>query len=273
MAEVFVESWGAYGSGAGKMLEPAFLDAYDGELYIPDAVGIGGEVSVFEFDGTYQRQWSTANAPYAAKQYGGEVYVTLWNVDHMVKVYSTAGVLQRSWGSFGTGDNQFEGPSGIFVYGDEVYVANSGYGTNRPYVKVYDTAGTFQRKWGAYGTGDGQMKYPHGIFVYGGEVYVTEREGSRVQVFDLSGNYQRKWGTDGLGNGQFKAPSGILVYNGRHAEVRLVHDLPGVDDAPPVLGGPAGVLLPGRHRLRAQPEARFLLRPGEGGLGPLRESI
>jgi DNA-binding beta-propeller fold protein YncE len=61
-------------------------------------------------------------------------------------------------GSAGAGDGQFagNGPAGIALHGDEVYVTD--LGNNR--VQVFDRDGRFRRKWGSAGAGDRQFNTP-----------------------------------------------------------------------------------------------------------------
>ena len=110
----------------------------------------------------------------------------------------------------------FNGPYGICVYGDEVYVVDC-Y-NNR--IQVFDLFGASIRSWGSLGSANGQFNNPYGIHVYGDEVYVTDSNNYRVQVFDLYGTYNRKWGSFAptppppFVDGQFQMPAGIFVYGG-----------------------------------------------------------
>jgi DNA-binding beta-propeller fold protein YncE len=110
---------------------------------------------------------------------------------------ANAQVFLGAWGTFGSGDGQFNIPNGLDIEGDEVYVSD--IGNNR--VQVFDRSGTFLRMWGTFGTGDGQFNSPGGVHVEGHEVYVTDLANNRVQVFDSSGTFLRKWGTFGTGDG------------------------------------------------------------------------
>src|SRR5262245_34458125 len=120
---------------------------------------------------------------------------------------ANAQVFLGAWGTFGSGDGQFNIPNGLDIEGDEVYVSD--IGNNR--VQVFDRSGTFLRKWGTFGTGDGQFNRPGGVHVEGNELYVTDLDNNRVQVFDRSGTFLRKWGTFGTGDGQFNVTGGLNV--------------------------------------------------------------
>jgi len=113
------------------------------------------------------------------------------------------------WGSEGSGDGQFNNPSGIAVDGlGNIYVVD----IYNHQIQVFDNAGNFTCKWGGEGSGDGQFNTPHGIAVDGsGNIYVADTNNHRIQVFDNAGNFTCKWGSEGSGDGQFNNPFGIAV--------------------------------------------------------------
>jgi len=90
-------------------------------------------------------------------------------------------VFEGKWGSYGTGDGQFDRPCGIDIATNgNVYVAE--YGNNR--VQYFTSSGTFIGKWGPYGTGDGQFDRPFDISIGpNGKAYVTDTYNHRVQYF------------------------------------------------------------------------------------------
>jgi hypothetical protein len=114
------------------------------------------------------------------------------------------------WGSFGSGDGQFNFPEGIAVDGSgNVYVADNG----NDRVDKFDSTGTFLTKWGSSGSGNGQFDFPAGIAADGsGNVYVTDaNNNNRVQKFNSTGTFLTKWGSSGSGDGQFDTPGGAVV--------------------------------------------------------------
>ncbi len=112
------------------------------------------------------------------------------------------------WGSYGTGDGQFNYPSGIAVDGNRnVYVAD----TNNNRIQKFDSNGNFITTWGSYGSADGHFAAPTGIAVdSSGYVYVSD-QAHRVQKFDSNGNFISKFGSWGSGDGQFIFPNWIAV--------------------------------------------------------------
>jgi sugar lactone lactonase YvrE len=89
---------------------------------------------------------------------------------------------QVSWGPPGTGQGQFEAPSGIGVdsFG-MVYVSDS----QNDDVMEFDSNGIFLHQWG----NSSQFSNVSGLFVdQTGKVYTVESTGDRAQVFDANGN-------------------------------------------------------------------------------------
>jgi tripartite motif-containing protein 71 len=149
-----------------------------------------------------------ANATGVAVDRGGNVYVAD-SGNNSVWVFDSGGNFVRTWGSYGSGDGQLNGPSGVAVDSDgNVYVAD-GY-NNR--IQVFDSDGKFLRTWGSEGSGNGQFEGPSSVAVdSGGNVYVADGYNYRIQVFDSDGKFVRKWGSEGTGNGQLGGPAGVAV--------------------------------------------------------------
>jgi DNA-binding beta-propeller fold protein YncE len=95
--------------------------------------------------------------------------------------------LVATWGSFGSGDGQFDKPIGIAIApGGEVYVVEEGNGR----IQEFNPDGSLIRKWGRVGSAQGEFNYPTGIAVGSdGSVYTTETGRSRCQRFTAEGQY------------------------------------------------------------------------------------
>ena len=115
----------------------------------------------------------------------------------------------RSWGSEGTGDDQFGHLTNVAVDGaGNVYAVDNG----NDRVQKFSSDGRFLLKWGSEGIGDGQFDWTLGIAVDGaGNVYVADYTNGRVQMFSSEGQFLLNWGSGGGGDGQFNAPWGIAL--------------------------------------------------------------
>ncbi|MGQ0741068.1 MAG: NHL repeat-containing protein [Alphaproteobacteria bacterium] len=112
-----------------------------------------------------------------------------------------------AWGEKGTGPGQFHDPTGIAVYGSEVFVADSR--NNR--IQVFDFDGRFKRQFGKRGSAMGELGRPMNLTIAGNELYVPEYWNDRIQVFGLDGVPKRVIGRKGHGPAQFDGPGGVAV--------------------------------------------------------------
>lgn len=113
----------------------------------------------------------------------------------------------HEFGSDGTGDGQFTGPTAI-THGpdDRVYIADEEL--NR--ITVYDPEGEFISKWGEQGSDPGQINGPSGLkFTANGELLVVDHLNNRIQRMTPDGEYISHFGTTGKARGKFNLPWGI----------------------------------------------------------------
>ena len=109
------------------------------------------------------------------------------------------------FGSYGSGEGEFIGPSGVAVDSkDNMLVADQG----NDRIQVFDSNGKFLFAFGSYGTREGQFNYPHGVAVDSkGNILVADTFNNRIQVFDSNGKFLYAFGIQG----QLISPSGIAV--------------------------------------------------------------
>ena len=89
----------------------------------------------------------------------------------------------NKWGSYGTGDGEFNYPWGIALSDTgQVYVTDK----NNHRIQRFDADGNYETKWGSFGSGDGELAYPSSIAItLTGQVYVVDTSNNRIQrVFD-----------------------------------------------------------------------------------------
>lgn len=101
-----------------------------------------------------------------------------------------------------------ERPSGLFVFGAKIYVADA----KTCEVIVFDEHGGTVRRFGRKGTAEGEFNAPTSIVVDpGGRIYVSDTLNCRVQMFDEEGKFIRSFGALGDVSGTFSRPKGVAV--------------------------------------------------------------
>jgi hypothetical protein len=113
------------------------------------------------------------------------------------------------WGSYGTGDGEFNNPSGIAVDSNGyIYVAD----TYNHRIQKFDSGRNFVTKWGSYGSGVNQFNTPYSIAVDSSNyLYVADSGNDRVQKCDSSGNFVGNWGSSGTGDSQFDDSAAVAI--------------------------------------------------------------
>jgi hypothetical protein len=114
--------------------------------------------------------------------------------NHRIVEFDSSGAVRWAWGAHGTGDGQFNVPTGVALdYEGRVYVVDSG--NNR--IQVFDTTGSFLNSWGGTGSDPGQFRNPIDVTVgFNSDgstrfVAVSDHGNSRVQVFTPTGELIR----------------------------------------------------------------------------------
>jgi tripartite motif-containing protein 71 len=204
--------WDKLGSDNGRDFYPLGVAvAPTGEVYATDP----GSATVHKFDssGNLLIAWPVSGAAYdspegVAVDGAGKVYVANSNA---VQVFDSSGKFLTAFGSYGTGNGQFQYPWGVAVDGNgDVYVVD----TYNQRIEKFDSSGNFLVAWASYGSDNGSFYYPQGAALdRSGNVYVADTYNHRIQKFDSSGSFLTTWGSEGAGNGQFSYPMGVAVDN------------------------------------------------------------
>jgi DNA-binding beta-propeller fold protein YncE len=165
-------------------------------LFYPTALAIGATGMIFvstpfdEFPGIF-RLSSTGillNVWYTPGFYGvpealvtdaaGSLYAS--GGGNIVK-FTSDGAPLILCGSFGSGDGQFFGVSGIAIDADNNVYA-SDVSNNR--IQEFTSDGNYLTQWGSLGSGDGQFVNPRGIAIDpAGNIYVVDSVNQRVEKF------------------------------------------------------------------------------------------
>ena len=103
-----------------------------------------------------------------------------------VTKYDREGNPTTEWGTKGSGDGQFNQPSGLLIQDQLIYLVDSR--NNR--IQMYSLDGEFQGQWGSGGDGEGEFNLPWGISDDSeGNIYIADWRNDRIQKFDSNGNY------------------------------------------------------------------------------------
>jgi eukaryotic-like serine/threonine-protein kinase len=119
-------------------------------------------------------------------------------------------VFDFKFGNYGSGDGEFNYPSGVAYdpNNNRIIVADSG----NYRIQVFDSNGKFLFKFGSNGNGDGEFNYPSGVAYdpNNNRIIVADSgNNDRIQVFDSNGKFLFKFGSEGSGDGEFDNPHGV----------------------------------------------------------------
>ena len=115
----------------------------------------------------------------------------------------------KVFGMLGSGDGEFEKPSGIAVDSQgNIFVACRS--NNR--VQKFNNETQFLLSFGQEGTFDGRFKSPYDVEVDSSDnVYVADTNNHRIQKFNNNGTHLLTIGSKGSEDGQFNYPYGIAI--------------------------------------------------------------
>ena len=171
----------------------------------------------------------------------GNIYVSS---EHKLQKFTSRGGLIKCTGEKGEKEGDLDGPLGLTLYNNEVYVCDCNnhriqifdlnlnfvrsidlHGKGRgefsaPYDVKFDTAGNmYVADWGKSTVqvmdrsgqiilefGEGKLARPSGVHIADKYVYVSDNSGHCVVVYDTSGQFVTSFGSHGLNEGQFCRP-------------------------------------------------------------------
>ncbi|MAS91818.1 MAG: hypothetical protein CMO55_01375 [Verrucomicrobiales bacterium] len=187
----FLFRFGGSGSGDGLFVLPggAAIDSVRGRIYVTDFHG--HDLQIFDLNGNFIAKIGSMGSgdgqfispsTIVVRQSTGTVYVTDGG-NNRVQYFTPSGnsvVFAGKWGSSGTGDGQFQNPSGIDIDEETGNVYVGEFGGDR--VQYFSSTGSFIGKWGGLSdVTDVAVSETAGL------VYVTEYNDSRYSIFELDG--------------------------------------------------------------------------------------
>jgi sugar lactone lactonase YvrE len=155
-----------------------------------------------------------------------QLFVTDTGNNRIVEMKDMTGTGWRTFGTSGSGTNQFAAPTGMMVTPNyyilpdstvryppfQIFVSDTG---NNRIVRMDDMTGTNWTTFGSAGNGVDQLSGPEGVFVDladNNAIYIADTGNNRiVRMDDMTGTNWSTFGTGGSGANQFIAPSGIVV--------------------------------------------------------------
>lgn len=218
---------GSYGSFDGQFTNPAGIAVgVNGDLYVVDS-GSLSRVQRFSKNGQFLGKFGGHPLPDDVRlrnpigiaiDSNFDVYVTDVQ-NHNIQKFDRDGVFIRKWGTFGSGNGQFNFPEGIVADSDnDIFVVD--LGNNR--IQKFTSDGQFIKTWGGGGLGDGQLQSPNDVALdSNNNIYITQGSRQhpqfdnewRITKFDPNGNFIKKWGRVGGAFGEFPSrPIGISIF-------------------------------------------------------------
>jgi hypothetical protein len=143
---------------------------------------------------------------------GGTLSPYVYVVDsgnNRVNVWDWIGNFLFSFGSYGTGNGQFNAPYDATTDGNYVYVTDTG--NNR--IQIFDMMGNYVDQFGSAGSDIGYFNAPMGIAVDVNFLYIVDHNNNRFQVFTKTSPYYfvQALGSYGSGINQFNGPTDCSV--------------------------------------------------------------
>ena len=140
------------------------------------------------------------------------MYIADYSFSRILRTDDLYGTNQQTFGSTGTGVNQFYGTSGIALDASgRIYVGDL---YNARIVRIDNMSGKNWTTFGTYGSGANQFSYATGDIAIDsqGRIYVVDIGNGRIDRFDdMTGKNWTTFGTPGSGVNQFNGPTGIAL--------------------------------------------------------------
>ncbi|MBI4977021.1 MAG: hypothetical protein HZC28_06030 [Spirochaetes bacterium] len=235
-----ITNWGSGGSGDANFNEPYIaidtnnnviyvadrnnnrVKKYTNDVYLAGWWGMGSDGTNGWHDpgsgatGTASNELGMMNNPSAITvDSKGNVFVADYN-NHRVQMFDSNGVYITYYGGYGALDGQLNGPFGIALDNEFLYVTDL---NNDRLTKFRIDTGAFVSKiGGGESSALGLFRNPRGIFIDAtGTIYIADYDNHRVQLFAPNNKFRMSIGigvTSGGQDGQFKNPCGVGVFGG-----------------------------------------------------------
>jgi YD repeat-containing protein len=222
----FLTDWETWGPAHALSSPIALAVGATGELYVSDAFGAKVSSWTPPEAGAAHLHYATqiGSSGSGSGQFSRPVDVAfdgegdIWASDYgnnRIEKFSAKGAWIASYGSLGSGNEQFTAPGGIDVNKStgNVYVAD----TNNARIIERSSSGAFVRKFGTEGAG--KLTRPGSLKLdSAGNVWVPDINANKIFEYSSTGVFIAAYGTEGSGEVQFKKPI-ALAFAGENVYV------------------------------------------------------
>jgi len=129
--------------------------------------------------------------------------------NNCIRVLSTNGQLQRTFGSEGYQNGFFNGPIAIAIDNNKyLYIVDK----NNNRIQKFSSEGIFISSWESSGTEPGYFYCPSGISEdISGNLFIADSKNNRIQQLSYTGEIVSELGQEGDGDGQFIFPTDVDI--------------------------------------------------------------
>jgi len=184
-------------------LNPGTPDVDTPEAGMIRAFGFGEEFGLYVYDGTCWREIIIDTTCYEFGQFS-KIYISERQNNRIVRIDDMTGAGWVSYGSLGSGVDEFNQPLGIAIGPDNKIYVNDQH--NSRLVRINDMTGTGWVSYGSNGSGIGQFHWPgHIAFTTTGKIIIGDGYNGRIVQID------NMTGTGWTSLGGFSQPEGVAV--------------------------------------------------------------
>jgi sugar lactone lactonase YvrE len=204
----FLAKFGGLGTINGRFNNPRGICIFNNTLYVTD--NYNNRVQYFDLSGVYINNfWVSSPNRVSVSNTDGTICVTTdYPTGNLIKKFSPTGVLQTSFGAYGTNDGQFtlSKSIGIDTLGNIYAVDYKDFSSS---IQKFSSSDVFIYKLAENFT-NAQFDNPAGICKDKfGNFWLTDTELHKVKKFDSQGNFVLQFGTLGSADNQFNKPIAI----------------------------------------------------------------
>lgn len=181
----FISTFGTKGEGEGELKEPNSIIIDDaGNLFVTD--GLAHKILKFDADGKFLKEWKQPTVDfYGARDLAIGANKKIYIIDQghtQIQVFDPAAESFSTWGKSGSGDGEFNEPTGIGIGAGMIFITDR----DNHRIQVFDLEGNFIRQWPIQGWE--RSHFPDVVYdEVTKHVYVSDGPTNQILVFDVNG--------------------------------------------------------------------------------------